>query len=109
MAVSPQRIYEDLADNGQLDGKYSQADIARALDLRQVVRTDAPGRTPIREHVPVAPTASRSARRSGHRLPFTGLDLALLLIGGGPLLLIGVGLKRRLAPGADARAEVVGG
>jgi hypothetical protein len=28
-------------------------------------------------------------------LPFSGLDLALLMAGGGPLLLIGVSLRRR--------------
>jgi hypothetical protein len=34
---------------------------------------------------------------SGKKLPFSGLDLALLTAGGGPLLLIGVSLRRRHA------------
>jgi hypothetical protein len=31
----------------------------------------------------------------GRKLPFSGLDLALLTAGGGPLLLIGASLRRR--------------
>src|SRR5918999_3497124 len=30
-AATPQQIYRDLADNGQLDGMYSRADIERAF------------------------------------------------------------------------------
>ena len=37
-----------------------------------------------------------TAKKAGGRtLPFSGLDLALLTAGGGPLLLIGVSLRRR--------------
>ena len=105
LAASPQKIYKDLADNGRLDGRYSQADIARAFNLDRVVKTDA--RKPVR--VPPAATARQVAytKRSGRKIPFSGLDLALLTVGGGPLLLIGVGLRRRMAP-AHSRAEVVG-
>jgi hypothetical protein len=39
-------------------------------------------------------------------VPFTGLDVMLLLAGGGPLLLIGVGLRRRLALGKPV--EMIG-
>jgi hypothetical protein len=40
-----------------------------------------------------APATARA--ESGKKLPFSGLDLALLTAGGGPLLLIGVSLRRR--------------
>lgn len=107
LAASPQTIYEDLADNGRLDGKYDHADIVRALDLEQVVRTDARKPPPQR---PEATTPPASSKRSTSGLPFTGLDLALLTAGGGPLLLIGLGLRRRLAgPATSSRAEAVRG
>jgi hypothetical protein len=102
--VPPQRIYEDLADNGRLDGEYSQADIARALNVRQIIGTDAPK---LRRPVAAATTRPHRAKKSTAGLPFTGLDLALLTLGGGPLLLIGFGLRRRLGTEAH-RMEVVG-
>jgi hypothetical protein len=101
-AASPQRIYKDLADNGRLDGKYSKADLARALNLQHVVKTDKALPAP----ATVAPKAT-PARRSNRRVPFTGLDLALLTVGGGPLLLIGIGLRRRLSPTAEP-AGIIG-
>ncbi len=103
-AASPQRIYKDLADNGRLDGKYSKADIARALNLQQVVKTD--------KALPAPPAVRRPApasepKRSTRRLPFTGIDAALLIVGGAPLLLIGAGLRRRLTPTAEP-AGIIG-
>ena len=96
-AAPPQTIYRDLADNGRLDGHYTRADIARAFNLDRVVRTD---RRPAR--VRPAPTVHRVvAGKSERRVPFTGLDVALLTIGGGPLLLIGMLLRRRVAPTAE--------
>jgi hypothetical protein len=103
VAASPQRIYQDLADNGRLDGTYSRADVARALNLHQVVKTDR-ALTPPTRRTAVARTAP--AKASTGRVPFTGLDVALLLVGGGPLLLIGVGLRRRLA--VAERMEMIG-
>jgi hypothetical protein len=93
LAASPQTIYKDLADNGRLDGKYTEADLARAFDLVPVIGSDRPV---TRRPAAVNP-GSASAERSEPKLPFSGLDLALLTAGGGPLLLIGVGLRRRLA------------
>jgi hypothetical protein len=105
LAVSPQKIYKDLADNGKLDKRYSQADIARAFNLERVMGTDQ-RLVPMRR--PAAVTARPApAKRSSRTIPFTGLDLALLTFGGGPLLLIGIGLRRRLAPAA-AQPGVVG-
>jgi hypothetical protein len=102
-AASPQKIYKDLADNGKLDGRYSRADIARAFNLERVVRTDAgvPPRVAPRVRRPAAAVPSKPSG-ADRTIPFTGFDLALLTVGGGPLLLIGLGLRRRLAPARDA-------
>jgi hypothetical protein len=105
-AASPQKIYKDLADNGRLDGRYTQADIERALNLDRVVGTDQRRPAQAEARAPVTPTP-RQAERSDPAIPFTGLDIALLIVGGGPLLLIGIGLRRRLSPAAGA--EVVRG
>lgn len=102
-AASPQRIYKDLADNGRLDGRYSRGDIARAFNLERVVKTD-PGEAP-QSSAPASRNVA-TTNRSGRKVPFSGLDLALLTVGGGPLLLIGIGLRRRLAP-ATSQAGVV--
>jgi hypothetical protein len=106
-AVAPQRIYADLADNGRLDGRYSRADIARALDVEQVVGTDAARRPSVRRPAATASSRRRSSTESGVGLPFTGLDVALLIVGGGPLLLIGFALRRRLST-QSTRVGVVG-
>lgn len=101
-AATPQKIYRDLADNGKLDGKYTRAEIERAFNLEPVVRTDKRPPTLPREPIvdnkaPQSPEPSR-ARQPERRVPFSTLDAALLVAGGGPLLLIGAGLRRRLAP-----------
>jgi hypothetical protein len=103
-AASPQRIYEDLADNGRLDGRYARSDIERALNLQQVIRSDA-RRPSVR--LPAANTPSRPPKRDSDGLPFTGIDLALLTVGGGPLVLIGLGFRRRLATAEAKRVGVV--
>lgn len=48
---------------------------------------------------PITSTGGNAPARAerGRKLPFSGLDLALLTAGGGPLLLIGVRLRRRHA------------
>lgn len=101
-AATPQKIYRDLADNGRLDGKYTRVEIERAFNLPQALRTDA---QPAAPRKPIAvPSASeaaqspRATRRSARRVPFSALDAALLVAGGGPLLLIGAGLRRRMDP-----------
>ena len=107
-AATPQKIYRDLADNGQLDGRYTRAEIERAFDLPPSVGTDALPREPIR--VPRASEAAPSPQATGkqdRRIPFSALDAALLVAGGAPLLLIGAGLRRRLSE--PSKAQVVGG
>jgi hypothetical protein len=90
-AASPQKIYRDLADNGRLE---------------RVVRTDA--EQPVPGRVPAAAKAKPEAAKQDRMIPFTGLDLALLTIGGGPLLLIGIGLRRRLAAAPGTAGAVRG-
>lgn len=111
-AATPQKIYRDLADNGRLDGRYTRAEIERAFNLPPVVKTDQrepAARKPIA--VPAAGEAAptpRASERSHRRVPFSALDVALLVAGGGPLLLIGAGLRRRLAA-APGEAPVASG
>ena len=104
-AATPQQIYKDLADNGKLDAKYRRADVARAFNLERVIRTDRQPAT--RRPAAVTPRPTPPGEHSSSRLPFTGLDLALLTVGGGPLLLIAIGLRRRVT--APAPKAVAGG
>jgi hypothetical protein len=109
-AATPQQIYRDLADNGRLNGVYTRAEIERALNLPPVVRTDAFQPAP-RKPIAVPEEEARSspaAGRADRRVPFSTLDVALLLAGGGPLLLIGAGLRRRFAE-APRRASAASG
>lgn len=107
-AATPQTIYRDLADNGQLDGRYTRSDIERAFHLPPAVGTDELPREPIRvpQESEAAP-ASQATGTTDRRIPFSALDAALLVAGGGPLLLIGAGLRRRLSE--PSKAHVVGG
>jgi hypothetical protein len=111
-AATPQQIYRDLADNNRLDGTYTRAELERALNPSTVVRTDALQRAPLpRKPIAVQEDEARSttpADRSDRRVPFSALDVALLVAGGGPLLLIGAGLRRRLAE-APRRASAASG
>lgn len=105
-AATPQKLYRDLVDNGRLDGRYTRAEIDRAFNLPPKVGTD---REPAMPRKPIAvPSASeaaqspRATRQSDRRVPFSALDAALLFAGGGPLLLIGAGLRRRVAKPNEA-------
>jgi hypothetical protein len=90
-AATPQKIYQDLADNGRLDQHYSKHDINRALHMPSLQRYELdtsptrPVPTPLT--VPASPDKARS-------IPFTGIDLALFGGVGGPLLILGAGLGR---------------
>jgi hypothetical protein len=86
-----QRIFADLADNGRIDGPYTDAQINRALHSPSLKGYEQP--TP---RAPKAPSPGTSAPVSVDRgsLPFSGLDLALFGGVGVPLLLIGASLGR---------------
>ncbi len=107
-AATPQKIYRDLADNGQLDGRYTRADIERAFNLPPLVGTDAQlPRKPIREPQASEAVPAQPTGKPDRRIPFSALDAALLVVVGGPLLLFGAGLRRRLSE--PSKAQVVGG
>ena len=111
-AAAPQQIYRDLVDNGRLDRKYTRAEIERAFNLKPNVRTDR--RTPTARKPIAVPSATEGApaarfeKRPVRRVPFSALDAALLVAGGGPLLLLGIVLRRRLGSPPN-EAPVVGG
>jgi len=90
-AATPQRIYQDLADNGRLDHHYSEQDINRALHTPSLQRYDLDRSTA--GHVPSPLPASRSPE-TARSIPFTGVDLALFAGVGGPLLILGAALGR---------------
>ncbi|HEX2292839.1 MAG TPA: hypothetical protein VHH55_05955 [Gaiellaceae bacterium] len=107
-AATPQQIYRDLVDNGRLDRPYKRAELERAFNLNPRVATD-PRPPTVRRPIAEAPESPPRARPAGRntRLPFSALDAALLVAGGGPLLLIGIGLRRRAAR-APYQAPVAG-
>ena len=112
-AATPQQIYRDYADNGHLDGHYSVSDLQRAYKDAVVQGYGGP------QGENLTPTIKKnlgnygqeSSQQSGTEgsqagvtntppvqtsdsLPFTGLDLALIVIGGLLLLVFGAGLRR---------------
>ena len=103
-AATPQQIYRDYADNGQLDSQYSASDLQRAYKdavvqgyggpngegMKPTIKknTGESGQSDGEEGVDTPPT------QSGGGLPFTGLDLALITIGAILLLAFGAGLRR---------------
>jgi len=100
LAATPQQIYKDYADNGRLDGHYSKSDLQRALH-DAVIQGYKPATSvapAIKKKISspssgVAGANLPAAKRQG-ALPFTGLDLALMTVGGFSLLLLGAGLRR---------------
>jgi hypothetical protein len=100
--ATPQQIYKDYADNGRLDQSYSSADLKRALKDAVLQgypdQTSGAGLAPtikkkLSSGVAASPKSLPAAKRAG-ALPFTGLDLALMVTGGLGLLLLGAGLRR---------------
>ena len=101
LAATPQQIYKDYADNGRLDGHYSKADLQRALH-DAVIQGYKPATSvapAIKKKISspssgVAGAKLPAAKKQGGALPFTGLDLALMTVGGFSLLLLGGALRR---------------
>jgi hypothetical protein len=88
-----QRIFADLADNGRLDGKYTDAQIDRALHTPALDGYEQPARPePLRRPAVVSPPAAPA--EADRALPFTGIDLALFGAVGVPLLLLGASIGR---------------
>ena len=91
-AATPRQIYKDYADNGRLDGHYSKQDLDRALKSAVLQGYGDGGvQTGL---APAAQSRGVAATEVQGRLPFTGLDLALMVVGGGMLILVGFGLRR---------------
>jgi hypothetical protein len=89
-----QRIFADLADNGRLDGKYTDAQINRALHAPALADYEGPAQRASKTRPRPAPEPLPAAGDERGTLPFSGFDLALLGGVGGPLLLIGASLGR---------------
>ena len=97
LAATPQQIYRDFADNGKIDGHYTRADLQRALNNAVIQGYNQPAAKPAIKQAQVNAAEQKAAvpavkKTSG--LPFTGVDLALIAIGGGALLAFGAGLRR---------------
>ena len=101
-AATPEQIYNDYAANGKLDGTYSVSDLQRAL--KDVVLQGYGGpyhknlKPAIRQKIVQVKSQQKkvtipAVKKTGG-LPFTGLDLALITLGGISLLLLGAGLRR---------------
>ena len=102
LGATPQQIYKDYADNGRLDQSYSSADLKRALKDAVLQgypeQTSGAGLAPtikkkLSSGVAASPKSLPAAKQAG-ALPFTGLDLALMVTGGLGLLMLGAGLRR---------------
>ena len=103
LAATPRAIYRDYADNGRLDGAYSAAELRHALQDAVVQGYGSPprqsgvaGAAQLGTGRPTRglPGAIPATRAVQGQLPFTGLDLWLMALGGGGLLLLGGGLRR---------------
>jgi hypothetical protein len=97
-AASSQQIYRDYADNGRIDGQYSRADLQRALRDVQVQGYGKPtagvGLAPAIQKALGAQAGLGTTGHPSGGLPFTGFDLALMLLGGLGLLTLGAGLRK---------------
>jgi hypothetical protein len=87
-----QKIFADLADNGRLDGKYTRAQIDRALHEPSLRGYERPSSIRRPASVPSREPSVEAGR--GLSLPFSGIDLALLVAVGAPILLLGASLGR---------------
>lgn len=99
-----QKIFADLADNGVLDGKYTKAQIDRALRTPSLRGYEQPPqRAARRQPTSVRPVVPKAEASQGSTLPFSGIDLAFLGAVGAPILLLGASLGRfaRVKPEAS--------
>ena len=111
LAASPQEIYRDYADNGKLDGKYTTSDLERALNnavvqayghnkqkglkpaVEKQVKSGTSGTSGTSGGAAAGGTSPTAVTVSGG-LPFTGLDLSLIVVGALGLVLLGGALRR---------------
>jgi hypothetical protein len=108
LAATPQQIYRDYADNGRLDGTYSRADLERALNNAVVQGYGSNNQKGLKPAVEkqvnqssgssnangAGGTSPAAVQQSSGGLPFTGLDLSLIVVGALGLVLLGGALRR---------------
>ena len=89
--TSPQDIYNDYADNGKLDGTYTDAQLQAYLD--DATYTMYGDESTVDELDALVTSMLTGEDRS--EFPFTGMEMALLAVGA--LVLIGAGVVLRKA------------
>jgi hypothetical protein len=102
LAASPQQIYRDYQDNGRLDGTYTRSDLVRALNNAVVQGYGSNKQKGLKPAVEkqvnkssgASGTSPAAVKVSGGGLPFTGLDLSLMVVGALGLVLLGGALRR---------------
>jgi hypothetical protein len=102
LAASPQQIYRDYQDNGRLDGTYTRSDLVRALNNAVVQGYGSNNQKGLKPAVEkqvnkssgASGTSPAAVKVSGGGLPFTGLDLSLMVVGALGLVLLGGALRR---------------
>jgi hypothetical protein len=93
-AASPRTIYNDWRADGRIDGNYSTRDLQSALSDTTLQGYGSGGFAPaVKQRLRNQGGTLGAPQRSG-TLPFTGLDLALLVGGAAFLLVLGGGLRR---------------
>ncbi len=88
LAATPQEIYNDYADNGRLDGNYTQAELQAVLTdptLAQYANQQVLGS--LKELI-------NSSGEEESTFPFTGAQMAIIAVGGVVLVGGGVMLRR---------------
>jgi hypothetical protein len=88
--TTPQDIYNDYADNGKLDGKYTKAELTAYLND---ATTHAYGHESTLGELDALVKSKLTENRS--TFPFTGMEMGLLAVGA--LVLIGAGVVLRKA------------
>jgi hypothetical protein len=91
LAATPTQVYKDYADNGRLDRQYSRSDINRALKDAVLQGYGAPN---VQQGLQEQLGQAAGVKSGGGGLPFTGLDLTLMVVGGMTLLIAGAGMRR---------------
>src|SRR5438105_11033221 len=77
LSATPTQIYRDYADNGRLDRHYSQSDMNRALKDAVL---QGYGNENVQQGLQQSAQGGVAGSKAG--LPFTGLDLTLMIVGG---------------------------
>lgn len=99
LAASPNQIYRDFADNGRFDRTYSAAELRATLQSATIQgygtpAVVAPMNAAIQQRLGQPAGQALGVTQQRGTLPFTGLDLALIVAGAVFLLLLGGGLRR---------------